>query len=365
MSNYLAYIDESGDPIFAAGASRTLVLCAIVFEREGLPLLSEALVRIKASYNMHELKSSRVSSFDRRYDICQQLVSSTPKIITIRVDKDALFGDWFRYRATFYKYVQRLLNHELYSLFGSVSVTMDRYGSPQYQRSLKEYLASKLQMELFDPDLIVASAKEIDFIQASDFLAGTVRKALEGDFTEPNQLLDLIKPFWVRRLQLPDTGSHVRVIPDCGSGVVLDACMDEARRYLDKNSTKLNDPKIRTLEYLYYSAIDGSNDYIFTQEILEWLKTLGLRLGEEQFRNEVMAALRDDGLIIVGSRRGIKIPRIPEDIREYIRFNVSLALPVLRRLKKALEFVAVRTELTDINALLSEEMQAILKEVNA
>ena len=365
MSNYVAYIDESGDPIFAAGASKTLVLCAIVFEREGLPRLSEALVRIKASYNMREVKSSRVRSFDQRYDICQQLISSAPKIITIRADKDALFGDWFRYRATFYKYMQRLLNHELYSLFGSVSVTMDRYGSPQYQRSFKEYLASKLQMELFDPVLMVASAKEIDFIQASDFIAGSIRKALEGDFTEPNQLLDLVKPFWVRRLQLPDAGSHVRDIPDGGSGVVLDACMDEARRYLDKHSTKLNDPKVRTLEYLYYSAIDGSNDYIFTQEILEWLTTLGLRLGEEQFRNEVMAALRDDGLIIVGSRRGIKIPRTPEDIRDYISFNVSLALPVLRRLKKALEFVAVRTELTDINALLSEEMQAILNEVNA
>lgn len=364
MTNYVAYIDESGDPIFTPGASKTFVICAIVLERDGLPLLSKALDRIRASYKMKELKSSRVHSFDQRYDICQILISSAPRIITIRVDKEALFGDWFRYRSSFYKYVQRLLNHELYCLFGSLSVTMHRYGSPQYQSSFKEYLESKLQMELFDPKLMIASSKEIDFIQGSDFLAGSIRKALEGDFLEPNKLLDIIRPIWLRRLQLPDAGSHVGDIPDDRSGVVLHACMDEARRYLDKHSARVNDPRIRTLEYLYYSAIDGSNEYIFTKEILEWLTMLGLTLSEEQFRNEVTAALRDDGLIIVGSRRGIKIPRTPEDIRDYISFNVNLALPVLRRLKKALAFVAVRTELTDISTLLSDEMQAILEEVN-
>jgi len=365
MSNYVAYIDESGDPNFADGASKTFVLCAIVFKREDLHLLSGALDRIKVYYNMRELKSSHVRSFEERYDILQQLLSSAPKIITICFDKDALFGDWFRYRSTFYKYAQRLLNHELYRIFGSISVTMDRYGSPQYRKSLKEYLLSKLQMELFDPDLMVASAKDIDFIQASDFLAGSIRKTLEGDFVDQDNLIDIIKPFWVRRIQLPDTGSHVGDIPDSYSGVLLGACMDEARRYLNKHKSTSNDPRIRTLEYLYYSAIDGSNEYIFTHEILEWLTTLGFTLSEEQFRSEVLASLRDDGLIIAGSRRGIKIPRTPEDIRDYINFNINLALPVLRRLKKAIEFVRVRTELADISSLLSDEMKAILKEVNA
>ena len=95
MTNYIAYIDESGDPIFAEGASKTLVLCAVVLEKEGLPLLSEALARIRAAYNMSVIKSSRVRSFNQRYTICQHLISSAPKIITLRVDKDALFGDWF------------------------------------------------------------------------------------------------------------------------------------------------------------------------------------------------------------------------------------------------------------------------------
>lgn len=364
MSDYVAYIDESGDANFGEGASKTLVLCAVVIKRDCLSQLSDAIAQLKASYGMHELKSNQVRAFEQRCHICQQLISSVPWILTIRVDKAALHGDWFRFRPTFYKYVQRLLNHELFKLFGSVSVTLDRYGSSEYQQSLKEYLAKKLQGELFDPELLVAPAKDNDFIQASDFLCGSIRKALEGDFSDPQRLLDIIEPAWVTRLQLPNEGSHVKDVPVNGSSAILDACMDEAHRYLDIHAANPDDPKVRTLEYLYYSAIDGSNEYIYTHEILEWLRAFDIRLSEEQFRNEVTAALRDDGLIIVSSRRGIKIPRTPEDIKDYINFSVNLALPVLRRLKKALVFVGVRTQLTEIDDLLSDEMRSILEKVS-
>jgi hypothetical protein len=356
MNKYLAYIDESGDPNFAQGASETFLLCAVIFESTNLPLISSLLTTLKSTHGISELKSNRVRTFGHRFNICQELVSLSPQIITIHVNKRELYGDWFKYRASFYKYIQRLLNHELHQLFQPISVSIDKYGSPQYQRSLKDYLVQKLQKELFDTDIIVTSAQNNDFIQASDFLAGSIRKSLEDDSDEYKRLIGLFKPIWIRRITIPDQGKHIKGIPDEGSEVLLNECMEEARRFLEKNNASQFDPKVKALEYLYYSAIDGRNDYIFSQEVLEWLETFGIILKEEQFRNEV---------IITGTRRGIKIPRTPEDIQDYIKFNVGMVLPVLRRLKKALTFLEARTQLKDINERLSDEMQAILKDVNA
>lgn len=364
MSQYLAYIDESGDPIIAEGASKTLFLGAIVVERQSLAELASAIDGVRKTFKIRELKSNQVSDFNRRFEICKHLTTSSLNIITIFVNKQSLHGEWFRRKQTLYKYVQRRLNHELYRLFGTVGVTIDRYGSPQYQDSLKTYLERRLQQELFQPEILIGTAKENDFLQASDFLSGSLRKAIEGDFAEGERLLDLMKPVWPVRIKIPDEGCHVRDIPSEHTSIDLTACMEEARRYLEVNRAKSHDAKVHTLEYLYYSAIDGSNEYIYTQEVLAWLKTFGLKLSEEQFRNEVAGSLRDEGLIIIGTRKGIKIPKTADDFREYIAFSVNLTLPVLKRLKKAIFFVSTKTKLTEVDMLLSDEMQRILQHVD-
>jgi hypothetical protein len=366
MNKYLAYIDESGDPIIADGASETLFLGAIVLSEESLPALMAAIQEVRKTFGLRELKSNQVSNFERRFAICKELLKAELKVLTIWVNKQSLRGEWFRRKQTLYKYVQRLLNHELYRLFSPVQVTIDRYGSPQYQQSLSKYLEDRLQGELFEPHILIGIAKESDLIQVCDFLSGSLRKSLEGDFEQhdSDRLLGLIQPVWPVRIKIPDEGGYVKDIPAENSGKELLACMEEARRYLDNNVAKTRDPKVRTLEYLYYSAIHGSNEYIYTQEVLGWLNILGLRLSEEQFRNEVTASLRDEGLIIAATRKGIKIPRTADDFREYVAFSVHLVLPVLKRLKKAIVFVSTKTMLTDSEMLLSDEMRHILEEVD-
>jgi len=365
MKNYLAYIDESGDPVFAEGASKTFFIGAVIIDKEKYPEISDLFDKLKRTFRINELKSKQIRSFDRRFDICQFLCRAGFQIASIHVKKKLLYGEWFERKQTFYKYIQRLLNHEIYRVFGSVNVSIDKYGSPEYQASMQRYLENKLQAELFTPEILIGPSSQVDFIQLSDFIVGTIRKALEGDFDDNDKLLQLFRPMWPIRLQLPDQGSHVKPVP-AGTGIAeLQACMDEAWLYLERNKRKLNDPKLRTLEYLYYVAIDGKNDWVYTQEILAWLRGLGLELSEEQFRNEVTASLRDEGLIIVGSRKGIKIPWTAEDFREYVVFSVNLALPVLRRLKKAMTFVSTNTSFTDVKSLVSDEVRNILNQVDA
>lgn len=246
-----------------------------------------------------------------------------------------------------------------------MTVHIDRYGSPEYQQSFQKYLTRSLQAELFDPNILIDSARSSDFIQLSDFITGSIRKSLQGDFAQGDRLLNLFQPRWPIRVVLPDMGHHIRPLELADEHADLVACVEEAGRYLEINSSNRADPKIRTLEYLYYSALDGNSEWVYTQEILDWLQGLGFDLSEEQFRIDVTASLRDEGLIIVGSRRGLKIPCTSQDFMEYMAFSVNLALPVLKRLKKAISFVSIRTPLKEVNSLLSDEMRRILENVDA
>jgi hypothetical protein len=364
MKEYLAYIDESGDPIFKDGASETLFLGAIVIAKEDYPHIKEELKRIKRKNNVSVLKSSRISDFKKRIKICEELSRLKIKILSILVDKNQLVGDWFKYRANFYKYVQRLLNHEIYMLFDTVRVQIDRYGSSEYIKSLDEYLKRSLQLELFEPQIEISSAKVQEFIQIADFLSGSLRKSIEGDFGKDESIQNALKPIWIIRQSIPDYGKYVKPIPSDESLHEISVCLEEARRYLEKNTGLVDDPKIKTLEYLYHSGLDEPNEYIYTAEILSWLTEFGIKLSEEQFRTEVTAALRDEGLIIVGTRRGYKIPTTIDDFREYVAFSVNLALPMLKRLKKAINFMEAREDSLKIRQLLSDEMEHILRNVN-
>lgn len=361
MKTYLAYIDESGDPNFTPGATKTILLGAVVFPQDELDSLSERLRVIKGKYSVNELKSSAIGSPRRRADICSELAALNLKFVTVHVDKTRLTGRWFRYRPTFYKYLQRILNSDVHRLFGDVQTKIDQFGSTEYQRSLRNYLHVSLQRELFSPSVQVASAKIEEFIQVADFLSGTLRKLHVGDFAQSPEVERSLATLWLSRRVIPDTGKYVAVVEDNEISV----CLQEARRFLESSEYPDSDPKIITLDYLYHEALANPDRWVFTHEIQGWLAGFGLTIGEEQFRNEITAFLRDNGVVVVGSRRGLKIPTCAADIREYADFSIKLALPVLRRLKRALHLLEARQAMPDAMHMLSDEVRAILEKVDA
>jgi len=365
MKIHLAYIDESGDPHFNDGASATYFVLAVLMPFTAQDEVSRTVDNIKQKYGLKQLKSSQESNFSRRLEICERLATLDIKILSLKVNKSALHGDWFRRKQTFYKFIQATLNHEIYRLYEPASVSIDRYGSPEYQRSFREYIDKKLQKDLFEPTIKIESARDNGFIQISDFIAGSIRKSMEKALPDSEKILSLFRPRWIVNLQIPDQGTYVKPIPFSDNKSSLIVCLEEAWRFLETNKSSTDDPRIRTLEYLYYTALEGTNDWVFTHEILEWLREMDINISEEEFRTNVTASLRDEGLVIVSSRRGLKIPMTENDLQEYIQFSVNLALPVLKRLKKAITFVTEKTEFKEIKELLSDEMQRILNEVDA
>ena len=62
MNKYSAYIDESGDPHFNHGCSSSFFVCASITKEEDIKTINEAIKNITKKYDLHELKSSRISS---------------------------------------------------------------------------------------------------------------------------------------------------------------------------------------------------------------------------------------------------------------------------------------------------------------
>lgn len=363
MKEYLAYIDETGDPDFNSTASEYFFVGAIIIEKDHYNVLSEKLIAIKSNYGLSEFKSANNISTKDRYAIFNELIDLDFKIISIWIDKNRLSGTWFKFRDNFYKYVQRKLNHEIHRLFENVKVHIDKFGSRKYQQSLEKYLVKSLQEELFDPQIEISSHKYELFIQVSDFISGSINWLLKNDQNEEQAVWQLIQPKWISRITFPDKIKFLD--PELfGSNEYFDICLSEADRYLQINSNLAETPKYKTLEYLFYASYESPDAFIYTAEILGWLEQVNLKLSEEQFRNEVIASLRDEGLIIVGTRKGLKIPTNFDDLVEYINFSTHLALPVLKRLKKALTFIETKMNISTYTDSLSSEMRNILNKVN-
>ena len=143
MIKYNAYIDETGEPIFSEGSSKTFFLCAIVMNQCNVEKNQALLSHIKSKYKVQHLKSSKMHDFSKRLAICEELAQLDIQIATINVKKDKLNGEWFRVKPTFYKYIQSLLNHRLYQSFGTLDVSIDRFGSLQISNLNKTIFREK------------------------------------------------------------------------------------------------------------------------------------------------------------------------------------------------------------------------------
>ncbi|WP_440999812.1 DUF3800 domain-containing protein [Fodinibius sp. SL11] len=367
MKEYFAFIDESGDPNFHESASDHFFVGAIVFDKEEVSNARNKLQEVKRKFGFKELKSSKVgNNFERRKEIIADLSELKFSCLSIWVKKKELEGDWFRYKKTFFKYIQRLLHHEIYRLFRNTSVSLDQFGSEEYQESLEEYLVKHLQKELFEPDITIGNTENEELIQIADFFSGTLRKILKGDFIELEkaELLAHFKSVWNSSIVIPDGGKYLNTELFSGSDKYVDYFVKETKRYLESTNSK-DVGKIKSLEYLFYTALLDPEAYVYRDEIITWLEKFDVSYSSEEFNQKVTAPLREEGQVISGTRKGLKLPTKMNDVYEYIDFGSSQALPILKRMKKSIKIIKANPNLPDVEPGMDQELKDVLDMLNA
>jgi hypothetical protein len=347
MNNILAYIDESGDPHFNDRASKNLIYSCILVDSQNVEQVTNNLKEIQKQFSINEFKSSKISNEKRRFEILCELVKLDFKHLHLWVDKENILGDWKNYPKTFYKFTQKLLHRELHRLFNGLSVTVDKFGTEEYQLSFKKYIENAIQLDLFGSNFEIGSAKENVLIQLADFFGGTWKKLMENDFTNPKEIGELLDSKNIYHFKWPDNYQFLFLesIPSEIDRKVAKICVECAETYIKNNLNIIdNRAKVLTVEYLLINVKHiKPYEYIYTDELISWLSDNKFIFSEDEFRAKIIAELRDEDVIIGSSRRGLKIPVKMDEVIEYINSSASMYMKIMKRTKNAVEIFKAKS----------------------
>ncbi len=374
-SVFHAFIDESGDPHFSSGASDTFLICATLIREGDISEIEDKLKALLEKYNLPELKSNRIKDDRKRYEMLNQIASWSVSIVTIHVKKDDFdkTAQWFRYHPTFYKYIERLLVSEVVRIYGNVDLTFDTFGDSKYRESFVKYIesvvAKKSQVDLFAPEIQMRSPKSEILVQLSDLMGGSIRKYYNDELKDVKNILDPIwkgslvvgEPDWMK-MKASDVSNVGQQIDD----EILNVALESVNQFLEEN--KRNEERAvacETLDYLKGTLLyEDPNKYCYRDEIKDWLNYRGYSdYSAEKVSREVISLLREEGVMLVSSSEGIKIPCSMKDVKDHYLFILGQTIPSLKRLKKMHQVISARFS-SDAIGFIDGETSRILNDLN-
>lgn len=358
------FLDESGDPHFPpgeAGRSDHYVLAAVLIAEDKL-----AAVRIQADairrehFKTGEMKAgarSLTRKAARRRAVVEALAELDVSYAVIAVDKREVLedGPLATWKKSFLKYTARQLLRRLYATSSRVRVVADEYGSEEYQAEFDRYVRTKQGLFAEGSDFTFGDSKAEPLIQVADFVAGTVLRALRDRTDDNRALIGLLRSRMHTYLAWPTV--YAPVEPPRGIGeqaqrdrAVRDLALKASARYLDA-SRDSKDPltvaRVACLDRLLFAAqFDPASSFVHADELEPELRKLGLPgvvPSSRWLSAHVIGPLRDEGVVISGSSRGYAIPYSADDLDSHARDVRSKTIPMLRRLARYREDLAVQS----------------------
>ena len=362
MEMLYAFTDESGShgwEFDKKDVSTHFIICAIIVESSEIDNLRENLEKIRKKYfQTGEMKSSRVAkNHKRRIKILSDLLKLNFTIFPVVFDKTECFNmQGLLYKKTFYKFMNNIVYKELRNGFEKLTVVADEIGTSDYMKSFIKYIKGKEDIpNLFgEADFLFHNSKNDVLIQLADFMAGTLSFSFDKNkmSEEAPDYYKILQPKIIRLMMYPkrydnyilDTSS----ITEDYDYDVAKICFRQAANFMKKHENS-DDKEIIiqkiVLEYLLFRFMNNDKrGYIPTKELINQLKyTKNEKIPTSTFRLKVICKLRDSGVIIASSPKGYKIPSKKSELYDFINHGVSVAIPVMERMKKCREIVKFGT----------------------
>jgi len=327
------FIDESGTPVLN---DECYAVCAIMCNDDNIDHDKGILESIIKKHGVgSELKSSAIGSkFQRRQGISGDLSALESKCVVLVIKKKHLNKkDGFSYKTSAYKYCQRRLFEKVYKSYNKVGVIVDSFGSAEFMDGFKDYIDKHFEPNIFNHERSVkySNPKESIMLQVADFVAGTVRRYVQGD--DDSKAFDLLSPILSIVEVWPRSGKDPRKdieSPELDLAIERH-CTNAAMELIDEEE---NVVLRESLEFLLCSSADNGDSFIFGDKLLSYLISQGLvEKTKDKFwlQNSVIAPLRDKGAPIAASRDGYKIPRNQKDLKAFVDFVSQKTLPYLKK----------------------------------
>lgn len=359
MSQICAFIDESGNNSFEFSTQgNCFIVSAIICQDSDVENIEKKIDEVRKKYNFQrsEIKSSKIGdNHSRRLAILQEFNESNFTVVTLIVDKQKLTTQGFKYKKSFYKYLNGILYKNLFEFFPKLTITVDELGSNPFMVEFKKYVNANHIVDLFGgSDFKMEDSKGNKLIQLADLYAGSFNYAFsynkKGEHS--NGLINQLSIKTSQIIHFPRDYSNVSLESLGHESNDYDKNISEVsiykiRQFLDKTdeSDKYNNVQKQFLNILLLNfEVRKAGKYTTTKEILNHINYGSENpLSMEVFRNKVVAKLRDKGIIISSNRSGYKIPNSVKDVQSFVKLNRDQILPMVERIKIAREVVRTAT----------------------
>lgn len=347
-------------------------MATVITKTEGIDKLREDINEIRRKHNFQtgELKSSGVGpNYSRRKRILKDIAKLDISIYAVIVDKRKLSGEGFKYRKSFYKFLNNLLYKELFRTFPRLDLHVDEYGGNDFMREFKKYVEKHHSRNLFSgSDFNIQNSKLNEFIQLADFVAGTLGyiydTSKQSEHSEEFQ--KILEPvisslnFFPRELSF--TELKEANIDETFDERIAETSFLRIQDFLDKQ-TGTDQQKVDQINFLklllWLQRANPVNRYVTTNEILGHLnQSRPERIQEEYFRTKVVGNLRDKGILIASGRQGYKLPTSARDLDSFVNHGKRIILPMLNRIQEARDVIRLATR-NELDLLEKPEYQSL------
>lgn len=382
MNNLLAFADEFGNNSFDFPTQGThFIVASVIIPRDKKAEVEQQIEVIRKKYfQTGEMKSKGIGkNNNRRKQILSEILKVDFAIYALVVDKKKLEGEGFKYKKSFYKFLNGILYKELFKVYPNLHLAVDEHGENKFMAEFKSYVEKNHKPNLFSGSEFgfMASPDSI-LIQLADIIAGTLGRCFDESKKDEcsNQFLELLKPKLTSINHFPrDKGSLIHIPENTNHShneKIVSLGRNLSYQFLDEirsnNTTDYIDQVNCVKLLLLYLNNFGSDNYITTKEIIKHLQVNREdKLNEEYFRTNIIAKLRDKGLLIASSNKrgkkgGYKLPTTADDLLDFIDHGNSMIIPMLSRIKKCRDTIkmATQNELDLLDSDVYKELKRIL-----
>lgn len=379
MNLKTAYVDEYGNNSFKFSTQGShFIISAIICNSEKIEELEKEVDKIRKKHNFQtgEIKSSGIAkNHSRRLRVLKDVSKLDLSVYAVIIDKRKLKGKGFKYKKSFYKYLNNLLYKELFRTFPQLELYVDEHGGNDYMLEFKNYVNKHHQKTLFSGSHFeMRNSKQSNLIQIADLISGTLGYIYDetkvSDFSD--QFKSIIKPitsdlnFFPKDYNFEDFKSSNT--DSSFNPMIAEVTLLRINDFIEKE--KGNDQqKLDQINFLklllLYQRVYYKSKYISTKEIFNHLnQSRDKPLGEGYFRSKIVGNLRDQGILISSSRKGYKIPTSEKDLQSFLKHGKRIILPMINRISIMRNTIklASNNELDILNNDELKELKKILEE---
>ncbi|HMG83121.1 MAG TPA: DUF3800 domain-containing protein [Ferruginibacter sp.] len=358
----VGFIDEYGDKSIEyqkSGVSIYFIVTAIIVDKENITTLENKIKKITSKFTQApEIKSNAkiFQDIDKRIAFLEQISLLDFKVYSVIVDKRKVFEDsGLKFRNTFFKYVNNLLDSDLYRYFPFIELVSDEHGTDKFMNGFIEYVnQNHFQTDLFRKPLFrFGDSKNEPLIQLADFISGTLARCYEPAkiIDNPNRIIEILKDRILHLREWPETSSLkyklVNDIDNLYDSKIADFSLSQIAQFVNENEHK-NDDQVKNqlicLHYLVFKFRINPYAYIYSDEIIERINIRGVDINKRLFTKDIIGKLREKGLLIVSSQSGYKIPCSEADLIHFFNNYNTKIFPMLRTLEQYDVLIKLATE---------------------